>query len=333
MTYPQRRFDEPTFFYTGHPSLPLQCEDVFVHSAPGLYNTPVPLYPKSDCYQAAVTSAPESIYEQTQTEYETLPSWTTACLATNRSLPAPTIYMDGSFHLFETHFPTESFDGSPFAFQRSAATMACPPPFQVSHSSHFTCPLETAWRSYHPDVTGRTPTPSGSTASSLSSQDGNVWDTCCSTAMSPSSSFDGSVPGSSFTSGPRAGEMTDPSSNRRVVTQPAAIDAAENIWEVDELLGKWTRGGTTWYYVKWKGFDDEHNTWEKRNNISADLIAEFEATYEGNNFAIQRLLEKRTRRWRTEYLVQWKGPDSETTWEKGADISRTRIMEFEGSFN
>ena len=114
------------------------------------------------------------------------------------------------------------------------------------------------------------------------------------------------------------------------MAQPAAIDAAENIWEVDELLGKWTRGGTAWYYVKWKGFDDEHSPWEKRNDISADLIAEFEDSYEGNSFAIERLLGKRMRRGNTEYLVEWKGPESQTTCEKEADISRARIMEYEG---
>ena len=36
---------------------------------------------------------------------------------------------------------------------------------------------------------------------------------------------------------------------------------------------------TVWYLVKWEGFLNEHNTWQKRRDISSDLIDEFEATY------------------------------------------------------
>jgi hypothetical protein len=96
--------------------------------------------------------------------------------------------------------------------------------------------------------------------------------------------------------------VTGPVSGSQVESQPGPIDAEENIWEVDMLLGKWTRGGTTWYLTKWKGFDDRHNTWEKKKNIAIELVNEFEATYEGNHFAIERLLGKRTRRGGTEYL-------------------------------
>jgi hypothetical protein len=124
--------------------------------------------------------------------------------------------------------------------------------------------------------------------------------------------------------------MADPMSGSQAADQPVAIDAKQNIWEVDMLLGKWTRGRTTWYLVKWKGFGDEHNTWEKQKDIGAELVAEYEVGYEGNHFAIHRLLGERTRLGRTEYLVEWKGPDGETTWEKEADISSARIMEFEG---
>lgn len=105
--------------------------------------------------------------------------------------------------------------------------------------------------------------------------------------------------------------------------------AETNVWEVDRLLGKWTRERTTWYLVRWAGFGDEHNTWEERKDTGAELIAEYEAGYEGNDFAIQRLLGKRTRCGRTEYLVEWKGLESETTWETEADISRIRTREFE----
>jgi hypothetical protein len=45
--------------------------------------------------------------------------------------------------------------------------------------------------------------------------------------------------------------------------QPVAIDAEEDIWETGMLLAKWTKGRTTWYLVKWKGFNDSFNKWEK----------------------------------------------------------------------
>lgn len=117
--------------------------------------------------------------------------------------------------------------------------------------------------------------------------------------------------------------------------QPAAIDAEANIWGVDKLLGKWTRAQATWYFVKWSGFDDEHNmwhnTWEKQKDVGADLIEEFEANHQGNDFAIERLLRKRSWRCKIQYLVKWKGQGGDDTWESEADISRLQIMEFEAS--
>jgi hypothetical protein len=83
--------------------------------------------------------------------------------------------------------------------------------------------------------------------------------------------------------------------------------------------------------MKWKGFPQGDNTWEKRKDISPELVKEFEATYQGNHLGVQ-LLGKRVRSGRVEYLIEWKGrPASENSWEKEATISRGRIMEFEAS--
>ena len=35
--------------------------------------------------------------------------------------------------------------------------------------------------------------------------------------------------------------------------------------------------------MKWKGFEGKHNTWEKRRDIDAEVVNEFEANYEGNH--------------------------------------------------
>ncbi|KFY96757.1 hypothetical protein V500_02307 [Pseudogymnoascus sp. VKM F-4518 (FW-2643)] len=114
-------------------------------------------------------------------------------------------------------------------------------------------------------------------------------------------------------------------SGSRVESSPVAIDAKERTWEVEVLLAK----STVWYLVKWEGFPNEHNTWQKRRDISSDLIDEFEATYQGN-FAGVQLLKKRERRGEIEYLVKWKGrPEVENSWEKEDTIHRERILEFE----
>ncbi|KAG4433659.1 hypothetical protein IFR05_010862 [Cadophora sp. M221] len=86
-------------------------------------------------------------------------------------------------------------------------------------------------------------------------------------------------------------------------SQPIAIDAKRGIWKAEALLAKWKRGKTTWYLMKWKGFPHEGNTWEKRKDISPELVEGFEATYKGNHLGV-RLLEKRAQRGKVKYLVE-----------------------------
>ncbi|PVH69469.1 hypothetical protein DL98DRAFT_541599 [Cadophora sp. DSE1049] len=107
------------------------------------------------------------------------------------------------------------------------------------------------------------------------------------------------------------------------------IDA--EICEVEALLAKWKQGKTNWYLVKWEGFLDGENMWVKKDGIDLELVKEFESTYQGNHLGV-RLLKKRVRRGKVEYLVEWKGrPKRENSWEKEATISRERIIEFEAS--
>ncbi|KFZ18875.1 hypothetical protein V502_03915 [Pseudogymnoascus sp. VKM F-4520 (FW-2644)] len=118
-------------------------------------------------------------------------------------------------------------------------------------------------------------------------------------------------------------------SSQGVESNLVAIDATEGRWEVEALLAKSKVGNVIWYLVKWAGFRDEDNTWQKRDDISSDLINDFEASYRGNYLGVQ-LLKKRERRGRIEYFVEWKGrPTGENSWEKEGTISRERILEFE----
>jgi hypothetical protein len=52
--------------------------------------------------------------------------------------------------------------------------------------------------------------------------------------------------------------------------QPTALDPDGAVWEADRLLAKWKQGRRILYLVKWKGFPDDANAWEKRKDISID---------------------------------------------------------------
>jgi hypothetical protein len=116
--------------------------------------------------------------------------------------------------------------------------------------------------------------------------------------------------------------------------QLSAIDEDEDIWEVEALLAKWKQGRRVLYLVKWKGFPDDANSWEKRKDINVELVDKFDAAYTeygGNHLGVE-LLDKRIHQGRAEYLVRWKGrPCTEDSWEKESTISHERVREFEAN--
>jgi hypothetical protein len=101
----------------------------------------------------------------------------------------------------------------------------------------------------------------------------------------------------------------------------------DEICDVEALLAKLTVRNVVWYLVKWEGFGDDKNTWQEQDDISSDLVDNFEASYQGN-FGVE-LLKKRERRGKIEYFVKWKGrPSGENSWEKEDTIHSERIKEF-----
>jgi hypothetical protein len=59
--------------------------------------------------------------------------------------------------------------------------------------------------------------------------------------------------------------------------RPPAIDPEDNQWKVEKLVNKRRIGRTVQYLVKWLGYPNSENTWEKRKDIDSDTVAAFEA--------------------------------------------------------
>jgi hypothetical protein len=62
------------------------------------------------------------------------------------------------------------------------------------------------------------------------------------------------------------------------IKEPAAkglIDLEDNQWEVEELQGRRKVGRGFQYFVKWVGFPNSENTWERKKDISAKFVMDY----------------------------------------------------------
>lgn len=59
--------------------------------------------------------------------------------------------------------------------------------------------------------------------------------------------------------------------------RPPALDPDDNQFEVERLIGKRRFGRGVQYLVKWRGYPDSKNSWEKRKDIHSDIVMAFEA--------------------------------------------------------
>lgn len=63
--------------------------------------------------------------------------------------------------------------------------------------------------------------------------------------------------------------------------KPKAVEPEEE-FEVERIDDHRQKGKTTLFFVKWKGYPDEENTWEPKSNLAhaAELLKEYEASAE-----------------------------------------------------
>jgi hypothetical protein len=59
--------------------------------------------------------------------------------------------------------------------------------------------------------------------------------------------------------------------------RPPAIDSEDHQYRVEKLVGKRPCGRTFEYKVKWLGYPDDENTWEKKKDIDSGIVAKYEA--------------------------------------------------------
>jgi len=106
-----------------------------------------------------------------------------------------------------------------------------------------------------------------------------------------------------------------------------AVSETEEVYEVEKILEKRGKGKKVEYLVKWKNYDGPNdNTWENPESLksAADVIIKYEEELKNTvlnkekNNEVEKILEKRGKGKKLEYLVKWKnceGPD-DNTWER-----------------
>jgi hypothetical protein len=122
--------------------------------------------------------------------------------------------------------------------------------------------------------------------------------------------------------------------------EPDALFDAEDpdVYEVESILDKKPGrfGEPDKYLIKWVGY--EETTWEPAENVSKDLIDEFEGQpVRENEYAVEEILDRKTVRDKEtrlktfKYLVKWVGYD-DTTWEPANNLPHNLRRKFDTKY-
>jgi hypothetical protein len=87
------------------------------------------------------------------------------------------------------------------------------------------------------------------------------------------------------------------------------------------------------YLVQWKGYPQEENSWVEQDDISTELVIEFERNHamHGGLFSGIRLLEQDHHGSdEAKYLIEFQGrPSQENMWLHNSEVSDKLIAEFD----
>jgi len=117
--------------------------------------------------------------------------------------------------------------------------------------------------------------------------------------------------------------------------RPLTLDQDDKEYEVDDLVAKGRIGRRIWYKVKWKGYSESDNSWEKKKDIGMGAVADYEAKHPRGQgeFQFERLVSKRELGGVILYEVTWQGQAAtENIWVEKKDLAAKVVVTFEAGF-
>ncbi|KAE9522227.1 hypothetical protein AGLY_017376 [Aphis glycines] len=120
-------------------------------------------------------------------------------------------------------------------------------------------------------------------------------------------------------------------------------------YPVEKILHKRTKKGKVEYLLKWQGFNEFFNSWEPQKNLKCDkLIKNYAHKLKQNRseenenqvgssiiqYPIEKILHKRTKKGKVEYLLKWQGfNEFFNSWEPQKNLKCDKLIKnFEEKF-
>merc|ERR1711988_1784300 len=105
---------------------------------------------------------------------------------------------------------------------------------------------------------------------------------------------------------------------------------------IEKIVDERGTGKKKEYLVKFKDYGDDDNTWTSKDDVSSELIKEYEnkkkkdsqPEQNGDEYEIEKIVEDRTMGKKKEYYVKWKN-SVKNTWEPKEKLSLENIEAYE----